>query len=174
MIKNKAKIGEVKSGGKLVIYGGAKGGVELRADEGKETIWARQEQIAELFNVDRTVATKHIKNILADKELNRSSVCANFAHTAKDGKQYSVIFYNLDLILAIGYRTNSAKAIKFRQWATKILRGYLLRGFSIDKDKIKKTSAGFDDLREAVDFIESKAQGRVRGTVTIKLKKELI
>ncbi len=164
----------LKNQGQLIIYAGKKGGVELRADAGKETIWATQDQIADLFNIGRTVVTKHIRNILADRELSRNSVCAKFAHTAKDGKQYKVNFYNLDIILAVGYRTNSAKAIAFRQWATRILRGYLTKGFSIDSKKIVGTSSGFDDLRKAVDFIESRTHGRVRGTVVVKLKKELI
>jgi len=165
---------QTKNSEELIIYTAGKGGVELRADPGKETIWASEEQIAKIFSIDRSVVGKHIRNILADRELNRKSVCANFAHTAKDGKQYSVIFYTLDVILAVGYRTNSTKAIKFRQWATKTLREYLVKGFSIDNKKVVDNSAGFDDLRKAVDFIESRVEGRVRGTVVVKLKKVLI
>jgi hypothetical protein len=128
---------QINNSGELIIYTGNKGGVELRADPSKETIWASEEQIAGIFGIDQSVAGKHIQNILADRELDRKSVCAHFAHTAKDGKQYRVIFYTLDVILAVGYRTNSTKAIKFRQWATKTLREYLLRGVAINADRIK-------------------------------------
>lgn len=141
--------------GKLVIYAGKKGGVELRADTDKETIWATQEHIAELFDIDRTVVTRHIKNILSDRELDKNSVCANFAHTAKDSKQYSVIFYTLDIILAVGYRTNSAKAIKFRRWATRTLREYLIKGFIANTERIKKLPERIlKDLDQKIEFIQ--------------------
>lgn len=174
MIRKNTKTQDMTKRGTLVIYAGTKGGVELRADANQETIWATQEQIAGIFGIDRSVAGKHIRNILADRELDRNSVCANFAHTAKDGKQYSVIFYTLDVILAVGYRTNSTKAIRFRIWATKTLREYLIKGFKVDLNKVKNTSAGFADLRETIDFIESRTCGRVKGTVVVKLKKELM
>lgn len=169
-----AKTNLKNKNGTLVLYTGPKGAVELRADTDKETIWATQEQISQLFSIERSVVTKHIKNVLSDRELNEKSVCAKFAHTAEDGKKYLVNFYSLDLILAIGYRTNSSKAIKFRQWATKTLKEYLLKGFALDTDKIKKKTERFDDLRDAILFIESKVQGKVRGKITLKLTKELL
>jgi len=153
---------EIKNeNGKLIIYTGPKGVVELRADTDKETIWATQEQITNLFGVDRTVVTKHIRNILYDKELNKNSVCAKFAHTAEDGKRYMVNFYNLDLILAVGYRTNSSKAIKFRQWATKTLREYLIKGIAINTDRIKKLPDKIlSDLVSKIEFIQQTLQKR--------------
>jgi prophage maintenance system killer protein len=156
MIKN-----EIKNQGELIIYAGQKGRVELRADVNQDTIWASEAQISEIFNIDRSVAGKHIRNILADRELNRKSVCANFAHTAKDGKRYMVNLYNLDLILAIGYRTNSAKAIKFRQWATKTLREYLLKGFVANTERIKKLPDKIlGDLEQKIEFIQRTLQKR--------------
>src|SRR3989344_5044768 len=107
----------------VVVYQSKSGAIELRGDFNKETLWATQAQIAEMFAAERSVVTKHIRNILKDKELDERSGCANFAHTAEDGKTYHVQHYNLDVILAVGYRTNSIKAIQFRQWATKTLRG---------------------------------------------------
>ncbi|MFA6294962.1 MAG: virulence protein RhuM/Fic/DOC family protein [Candidatus Paceibacterota bacterium] len=152
---------EIKNSGELIIYSGTKGRVELRADTDKETIWATQDQIAGLFGIERSVVTKHIRNILADRELNRNSVCAKFAHTAEDSKQYSVNFYNLDLILAIGYRTNSTKAIKFRQWATQILREYLLKGIVINTERIKKLPDKILlDLDEKLGFIQRTLEKR--------------
>jgi death-on-curing family protein len=151
----------IKNSGELIIYSGKRGGVELRADPNNETIWASEEQIAGVFGIDRSVVGKHIRNILADRELDRKSVCANFAHTAKDGKQYMVTFYTLDIILAIGYRTNSTKAIKFRQWATKTLREYLLKGFVANTERIKKLPDKIiKDLEQKIEFIQRTLQKR--------------
>ena len=93
--------------------------------------------------MERSVITKHIRNILKDKELNANSVCANFAHTADDGKTYNVQFYNLDIILAVGYRTNSRRAIEFRKWATKTLKEHITRGYTINRKQIAKNYEAF-------------------------------
>ena len=165
------KIKRTRNQGELIIYSGQNSRVELRTDANRETIWARQEQIATLFSIDRTVVTKHINNILKDEEVDNISNVQKM-HIPNSDKP--VAFYSLDIILSVGYRTNSAKAIKFRQWATKVLRKYLTSGFALDTGNIEKISRGFTDLRKAVDFIESRARGRVKGTVVLKLKKELI
>lgn len=89
--------------------------------------------------------TKHIKNIINDRELNKDSVCAIFAHTATDGKTYKVISYNLDVILAVGYRTNSARAIEFRKWATKVLKQHITKGYTINSAVIKNNYQNFLD-----------------------------
>ncbi|MFZ2205246.1 MAG: virulence protein RhuM/Fic/DOC family protein [Minisyncoccia bacterium] len=136
----------------VVIYQAKNGAIELRGDFSRETVWATQAQIADVFQTERSVVTKHIRNILNDKELNASSVCAKFAHTADDGKVYQVQFYNLDVILAVGYRTSSKKAIEFRQWATKTLRSYIVDGFAINKNRIAKNYEHFlnvvDDIKK--------------------------
>ena len=136
----------------IVIYQAKSGAIELKGDFGKETIWATQAQIAELFGIDRTVTTKHIQNIFKNKELDKNSVSAKFAHTAKDGKIYQVQFYNLDIILAVGYRANSTYAINFRQWATKILRNYIVDGYAVNKNRIAKNYEQFlnvvDDIKK--------------------------
>ncbi len=121
----------------VVIYQAKSGAIELRGDFSKETIWATQAQISEVFATERSVVTKHIRNILKDKELDERSVCAKFAHTADDGKTYQVQYYNLDVILSVGYRTNSTRAIQFRQWATKTLRAHIINGYTINKARIK-------------------------------------
>ena len=127
----------------IVVYQAKSGALELRRDVRKETIWATQAQIADLFESERSVVTKHIRNILKDKELDADSVCANFAHTAPDGKTYQVQFYNLDLILAVGYRANSRKAIQFRKWATKTLRQYVVEGYAINRKRVARNYAQF-------------------------------
>lgn len=133
----------------IAIYQTKSGAIELRGDYSKETLWATQAQIAEVFNIERSVVTKHINNILNNRELDIKSVCANFAHTADDGKTYQVKYYNLDVILSVGYRTNSEKAIRFRQWATKTLRTYIIDGYLINKKLIAENYENFlNDINE--------------------------
>ncbi|MEK7099227.1 MAG: virulence protein RhuM/Fic/DOC family protein [Patescibacteria group bacterium] len=122
----------------IVVYQAKNGAIELRGDFEHENIWATQAQIADVFGSERSVVTKHIRNILKDKELDEKSVCANFAHTGGDGKTYQVQFYNLDVILAVGYRTNSKLAIEFRKWATKILKEHITKGYTINRKQIAK------------------------------------
>ena len=103
-----------------------------------ETIWLTQAKMSELFEVDRTVITKHLKNIYSDDELKESATCAIFARRASDGKVYDTKFYNLDAIIAVGYRVNSKRATQFRIWATDMLKELLIKGFTMD-DKDMKT-----------------------------------
>jgi hypothetical protein len=143
-LKLKRAIGSLKKG--------PKGVVELRADTNKETIWATQAQIAELFDIDRTVVTKHINNILKDKEISEKSNVQKM-HIPNSDKPINL--YSLDVILAIGYRTNSSKAIKFRQWATKTLREYLIKGIVVNNDRINKLPDRIlADLDEKISFIQ--------------------
>ncbi len=109
--------------------------IEVRLQDG--TVWLTQKLIATLFDVDRSVITKHLSNIFESNELQEESVCANFAHTATDGKNYQTKFYNLDTIISIGYRVNSQRATAFRQWATTVLRDFALRGYVIDKKRME-------------------------------------
>ena len=102
-----------------------------------ENIWLPQEKIAMLFGVDRSVITKHLKNIFESAELNEDSVCAKFAHTASDGKNYQTKFYNLDAIISVGYRVNSTQATHFRIWATERLKEYIIKGFTMDDERLK-------------------------------------
>ncbi len=108
-----------------------------------ETIWATQKAMAELFGVDRTVITKHLKNIFDSSELQQDSVCAKFAHTAEDGKTYNTTFYNLDAIISVGYRVNSVRATQFRQWCTFVLRQFAIRGYIIDKKRMRTSDPCF-------------------------------
>lgn len=101
-----------------------------------DTVWLNQKQIASLFDIDRTVVSRHIKNIFKNGELEEESMCANFAHMGKlNVQEYNVKFYNLDVILAVGYRTNSAKGILFRKWANNILKQYMLKGYVVDAQR---------------------------------------
>jgi len=112
----------------------AENGIEVRVEAG--TVWLTQKAIAELYDAERSVITKHLSNIFASAELSEISVCANFAHTAGDGKTYQCKFYNLEAIIAVGYRVNSTRATQFRQWATRVLDTFARRGYVLDKNRL--------------------------------------
>ncbi len=112
--------------------------------------------MAELFGVDRSVVTKHLKNIFESSELVEDSVCAKFAHTAEDGKKYTTKFYNLDAILSVGYRVNSLQATQFRIWASKILKEYIIKGFTMNDERLKNGQYfGKDYFRELLERVRS-------------------
>lgn len=102
-----------------------------------ETVWLTQQKIADLFGVERSVVTKHLRNIFQSNELPEDSVCAIFAHTAADNKTYNTQFYNLDAIISVGYRVNSVHATHFRIWATERLKEYIIKGFTMDDERLK-------------------------------------
>ena len=122
-----------------------------------ETLWCTQKAMAQLFGVDRTVVSKHLRNIFESSELQQDSVCANFAHTAEDGKIYNTQFYNLDAVISVGYRVNSLQATRFRQWTTKILNEYIKKGFVLNDDRLKQgeTVFGQDYFQELLERIRS-------------------
>ena len=109
--------------------------VDVRFDE--ETAWLTLDQMAELFERDKSTISRHIKNVFSDGELEKDSVVANFATTAADGKTYQVDYYNLDVIISIGYRVKSLRGTQFRQWATKRLNEYIRKGFTLDDERLK-------------------------------------
>src|SRR3990167_3774143 len=117
----------------LVVYQTPSGAIELRGDFDKETVWATQAQIANVFQIERSVATKHIRNILKDKEISEKSNVQKM-HIPNSDKPTA--FYSLDIILAVGYRANSKRAIEFRQWATKTLREHITQGYTINRKRI--------------------------------------
>lgn len=122
-----------KSKKKPVIYQAKSGAIELRGDVERETIWATQADIVKIFNVDRTVVTRHIQNVLKQGEVDRKSNVQKM-HVANSDKPVAI--YSLDIILAVGYRTNSKRAIEFRKWATKTLRSYITDGFVVNRKRI--------------------------------------
>ena len=134
----------------LLIYKDKDGNVVVDAIYRDETLWLTQKGMAKVFDIDRTVITKHLKNIFTDGELNKNSVCAKFAHTAEDGKTYKTDFYNLDAIISVGYRVNSKKATEFRIWATKVLKEYITKGFALNDERFirgnKYDAKYFDEL----------------------------
>lgn len=141
-----------RDGKPVVIYQAKSGAIELRGDFDKETLWASLDQISQLFGRDKSVVSRHIKNIFKDGELKRNSVVAFFATTASDGKTYNVEYFNLDVILSVGYRTNSSRAIEFRQWATKTLRAHIVDGYTINRTRI---SRNYDAFLKTVEDVRS-------------------
>lgn len=128
------------------VLAGKEDGIQVLYKD--ETVWATQKVIAELFGVDRSVVTKHLKNIFQTSELQQDSVCANFAHTASDGKIYNTRFYSLDAIISVGYRINSVRATQFRQWCVAVIRQFAIRGYVIDKKRMENGSFIGEDYFE--------------------------
>lgn len=135
MAKNKLQIRN--STAEFLIFTSQTGENTIEVRVENETVWLSQKLIAELFGIQRPAVTKHLKNIFESGELNEKSVSSVLEHTAADGKTYNTLFYNLDAIISVGYRVNSTKATQFRQWATSVLRDFAIRGYVLDKERLK-------------------------------------
>lgn len=121
----------------IVIFKNGELELEVSVSENRENVWLTQKQIASLFNKDRRTITRHIQNIYKDDELDQESVCSYFEHTASDGKKYTVQYYNLDMILAVGYRVKSPNGIIFRKWASSILKDYMIKGYALNQKRLE-------------------------------------
>lgn len=141
----------------LLMYTTEDGLTKIEATFVNDTVWLSLEQIAELFQRDKSTVSRHIKKIFTEGELNRGSVVAKFATTASDGKTYQVDYYNLDVIISVGYRVKSLRGTQFRIWATNILKEYMQKGFALDDDRLKRLGGGnyFDELLERIRDIRS-------------------
>ena len=141
----------------LLMYTTEDGLIKIEATFVNDTVWLSVEQMAELFQRDRSVIGKHIRNIFKEGELKKESVWAKFAHTADDGKIYQVDYYNLDVIISVGYRVKSLRGTQFRIWATNILKEYMQKGFALDDDRLKRLGGGnyFDELLARIRDIRS-------------------
>ena len=136
----------------IAIFTNKDGNVRVDVKLETEMVWLTQSQIAELFEKERSVVTKHIRNILKEGELDES-VCAKFAHTSSDGKVYKTSYYNLDMIISVGYRVNSKRGIEFRRWANEVLKDYLIKGYSINSQKI--TSEKVSELQQTIELLSN-------------------
>lgn len=143
--------------------------VKLEVNMKDETIWLTQNQMSELFDKDRKTITRHIQNIYKDNELDEKSVCSFFEHTAGDGKKYKTQYYNLDMIISVGYRVKSKNGVVFRKWANKILKDYMIKGYSINQkrlDYLEKTVKLIDianRIDEKTENIEAKEILKILG-----------
>ncbi len=161
----------------IVIYQAQDGKVELRADIEKDTIWAAEAQIAELFATTQQNVNLHLKNIYLEGELDKRATHKESLYVQKEGTRgikRQISSYNLDAIIAVGYRVNSKKATQFRIWATGVLREYLKNGYAFNKYKLDKSPESLVGLYDAVALLESKdVTGKLKGTITLKLTKYL-
>ena len=134
---------------KVVIYQAKSGAIELRGDFDKETLWATQAQIAQVFGIERSVVTKHVNNLLRSEEIDQKSNVQKM-HIANSDKP--VAFYSLDMILAVGYRANSSRAIEFRKWATKTLRAHIVEGYTINRARVAQS---YDSFMQSVADVKA-------------------
>lgn len=128
--------------GEIVIYQTEDGLSRIEVNLKDETVWLSIDQMAELFQRDRSVIGKHVRNIFKEGELKKDSVWAKFAYTASDGKTYDVDFYNLDVIISVGYRVKSFRGTQFRIWANTVLKEYIIKGYAMDDDRLKGNGGG--------------------------------
>ena len=133
----------------IIIFESDNQPVEVRLES--ESVWLSLQQLADLFGRDKSVVSRHLKNIFEANELERDAVVAKNATTAADGKTYQVDYYNLDAIISVGYRINSVQATQFRQWATGVLHNYLVQGYSLNEYRLSQQ--GLDDLEQAIDLL---------------------
>ena len=139
-MKDKLIIGNEKN---ILFYNDENGNTKVEVLLENEDVWLNTEALASLFNIHRSGIVRHINNIYKDEELDENSTCAKIAHVGNDDKQiYNTKYYNLDMIISIGFRVNSKKAIKFRTWANKIIKEYMIKGFTMDDERLKGNGGG--------------------------------
>ncbi len=141
----------------IAIYRGEDGNISVSAKLKDNTVWLTQQQISEIFKTERSVISKHIKNILSDHELDEASTCAKFAQVQQEGSRKvsrEITCYNLDMIISVGYRVKSKVATHFRKWATGILRQYLAEGYAINEQRLKEKEQQLESLKYAINLIE--------------------
>ena len=143
--------------GQFLLYQTPDGDSQIEVKLQNDTVWLSLDQMAELFQRNKSTISRHIKNVLEDGELEEDSVVAKFATTATDGKKYSVAYYNLDMIISVGYRVHSYRGVQFRIWATKVLKEYIVKGFAMNDDLLKRAGGGnyFDELLARIRDIRS-------------------
>ena len=146
----------VEKQSQMIIYTTEDGLTKIETTFDGDTVWLSIDQMAELFQRDRSVIGKHVRNIFKEVELERESVLAKFAYTASNGKVYNVDYYNLDVIISVGYRVKSKRGTQFKIWATSILKEYMRKGFALDDERLKNLGGGyFKELLERIRDIRS-------------------
>ena len=147
----------MENNSELIIYTTEDGLTKVDVTFDNDTVWLTQDQMANLFQRDKSTISRHIKNVFEEGELERNSVVANFATTAVDGKKYKVDYYNLDVIISVGYRVKSQRGVQFRIWASEIIKEYMKKGFAMDDTRLKKLGGGgyFRELIERIRDIRA-------------------
>lgn len=151
---------EEQGGGEVVLFQSDDGKARLEVQLDHETVWLSQEQMAKLFERERSVITKHLRNVFREGELHEPAVCAKHAHTAGDGKTYQTQYYNLDVIISVGYRVKSPRGTQFRQWATRVLRDHLVKGYTIHEQRLREETAKLREMQQTVDLLARTLTGQ--------------
>lgn len=152
---------ELKTG-EIIIYTSEDGTISLDTKLEDETIWLTQKQMAELFDKNTRTINEHINNIFKEGELDKKSVIRNFRITANDGKQYNTNFYNLDVIISVGYRVKSLRGTQFRIWANKILKNYLTQGYAINEKMLKTKQLQINTLQSTINLLSRSIQNQAQ------------
>jgi hypothetical protein len=139
----------------IEIYRIDDGKTEIAVNLVNDSVWLSMNQIVELFKRDKSVISRHINNVFKEGELQKESVVAKNATTASDGKTYQVDYYNLDVIISVGYRIKSQRGTDFRIWANKILKEYLIKGYSINEKRLKQQTQQLNDLKQSIKVLEN-------------------
>ena len=142
----------------IEIYQNKDNKTEIEVQFDNETFWLSLNQIAELFGRDKSVISRHLKNIFAESELEKNQVVAFFATTASDAKIYQVEYFNLDAIISVGYRVNSKQGTRFRIWATERLKNYLIKGFAVNEKRVKEYQENLIELRKTIKLIQDSVE----------------
>ena len=145
----------------IILFEAKDGKVALPVQLDAETVWLTQTHMAKLFNKDRTVIGRHIRNAIAEGEVDPEVVCAKFAHTTRHGaisgktQVQEVVYYNLDVIISVGYRVHSQRGVEFRRWATKVLKEYLVRGYAVNRDRLRQLGMAVDVMRRVSNSLDA-------------------
>ena len=142
----------------IEIYQNKDNKTEIEVQFDNETFWLSLNQIAELFGRDKSVISRHLKNIFAESELEKNQVVAFFATTASDAKIYQVEYFNLDAIISVGYRVNSKQGTRFRIWATERLKNYLIKGFAVNEKRVKEYQENLIELQKTIKLIQDSVE----------------
>lgn len=160
----------------IKIYESQDGEAQIEVQFQDETVWLTLDQITDLFDRDKSGISRHIKNVFSEGELEKKSVVAKFATTAKDGKTYQVEYYNLDVIISIGYRVKSKRGTQFRIWANKLLKDYLVEGYVLNEARLKEKEEQLNEVLKAVQYLtgltEKKELSSVEQDGILKIIKE--
>ena len=139
----------------IVLFESRDGAVTLPVKIASETVWLTQAQIAQLFGKDRTVIGRHIRNAISDGEIDAKTMCAKFAHMGKDADQvYNVDIYNLEVIIAVGYRVHSPRGVEFRRWATSVLKEFIVRGYVVNRERMRQLGQTVEVMKRVANSLD--------------------
>jgi len=148
--------------GEIIIYQREDGKAEIAVTLHRESLWLSLNEISALFERDKSVISRHIKRVFSDEELSRDAVVAFFATTATDGKTYNVEYFNLDMILSVGYRVNSRRGTQFRVWANSVLKEYLIKGYTLNEKRLTEREKELQILKAAIQLLERSVANQAR------------